>query len=155
MTVLLLVFLRVRSHGSSKKNIWNSDLIFEHVDASTCNSNYKPLTSYSQAGALQFVLCELLMLSLLDTIPYQYLISLLVFADYAVYIDCMDTIVFTCTFPGSSCFSWNKDLYYLLDLSGFISLFVGCYLELNSSGTITWDIDTNPYPAQIWTDLIQ
>lgn len=110
MTVLLLVFLRVRSHGSSKKNIWNSDLIFEHVDASTCNSNYKPLTSYSQAGALQFVLCELLMLSLLDTIPHQYLISLLVFADYAVYIDCMDTIVFTCTFPGSSCFSWNKDL---------------------------------------------
>lgn len=105
MTVLLLVFLRVRSHGSSKKNIWNSDLIFEHVDASTCNSNYKPLTSYSQAGALQFVLCELLMLSLLDTIPHQYLISLLVFADYAVYIDCMDTIVFTCTFPGSSCFS--------------------------------------------------
>lgn len=38
---------------------------------------------------------------------------------------------------------------------GFISLFVGCYLEFNSSGTITWDIDTNPYPAQIWTDLIQ
>lgn len=103
---------------------------------------------YSQAGALQFVLCELLMSSLLlYTVPLQSLLSLLVFADYTEYIDCMDTIVSTCPYTESSCFSWNKDLP-----DWIILLFVGCYLELDSSGTIICDIDTNPYPAQLWSD---